>query len=142
MENPILVETWWLLSLRVFGLLSSSLLLFPERFGRMSSGVYRTQEPWWIFELRCGNNKEDEDNCPKTLNDKNHQALSQKFRQQTSEEGWRTYWPKRCRNNNKDEDNSPKTYNDKKKIQYQQDALAGNILLNNLYEFYNLPSFR
>ena len=29
---------------------------------------------------RCGNNK-DEDNSLKTLNDKNHQALSQKFRQ-------------------------------------------------------------
>ena len=28
----------------------------------------------------CGNNK-DEDNGPKTLNDKNHQASSQKFRQ-------------------------------------------------------------
>ena len=28
---------------------------------------------------RCGNN--DEDNSPKTLNDKNHQASSQKFRQ-------------------------------------------------------------
>ena len=29
----------------------------------------------------CGNNYKDEDNNPKTLNDKNHQALSQKFRQ-------------------------------------------------------------
>ena len=29
----------------------------------------------------CGNNNKDEDNSPKTLNDKNHQALSQKFRQ-------------------------------------------------------------
>ena len=26
--------------------------------------------------LRCGNNNKDEDNSPKTLNDKNHQALS------------------------------------------------------------------
>ncbi len=33
----------------------------------------RTYQP-----KRCGNNKED--NSPKTLNDKNHQALSQKFR--------------------------------------------------------------
>ena len=37
------------LSLRVFGLLSSSLLLFPQRFGRYilqpSSGVCRSQEP-------------------------------------------------------------------------------------------------
>ena len=29
----------------------------------------------------CENNNKDEDNSPKTLNDKNHQALSQKFRQ-------------------------------------------------------------
>ncbi len=36
----------------------------------------RTYQP-----KRCGNNKEDEDNSPKTLNDKNHQASSQKFRQ-------------------------------------------------------------
>ena len=44
------------LSLRVFGLLSSSLLLFPQRFGRYilrpSSGVCRTQEPSRNFELR------------------------------------------------------------------------------------------
>ena len=30
---------------------------------------------------RCGNNNKDEDNSPKNLNDKNHQASSQKFRQ-------------------------------------------------------------
>ena len=44
------------LSLRVFGLLSSSLLSFPQRFGRYvlrpSSGVYRTREPSQNFELR------------------------------------------------------------------------------------------
>ena len=51
------------LSLRVFGLLPSSLLLFPQHFGC------------------CGNNNKDEDNSPKTLNDKNDQVLSQKFRQ-------------------------------------------------------------
>ena len=28
----------------------------------------------------CGNNNKDEDNSPKTLNDKNHQASSQKLR--------------------------------------------------------------
>ena len=28
---------------------------------------------------RCGNNNKDEDNSPKTLNDKNHQGSSQKF---------------------------------------------------------------
>ena len=62
---------------------------------------------------RCGNNNRNEDNSPKTLNDKNHQPSSQKFRQQTPEKGRRTYLPKRCGNNNKDEDNSPKTLNDK-----------------------------
>ena len=40
----------------VFGLLSSSLLLFPQRFGRYvirpSSGVCRTREPSQNFELR------------------------------------------------------------------------------------------
>ena len=49
-------ETWWFLSLRVFGLLSSSLLLFRQRFGqyvlRPSSGVCRTQEPSRNFKLR------------------------------------------------------------------------------------------
>ena len=54
-----------------------------------------------------------EDNSPKNLNDKNQQASSQKFRQQTPEEGRRTYRPKRCGNNNKDEDNSPKNLNNK-----------------------------
>ena len=29
----------------------------------------------------CGNNNKDEDNCPKTLDDKNHQASSQKFKE-------------------------------------------------------------
>ena len=62
---------------------------------------------------RCGNNNKDEDNSPKTLNDKNHKVSSQKFRQQTPEEGRRIYRPKRCGNNNKDEGNSPKTLNDK-----------------------------
>ena len=37
----------------------------------------RTYQP----KRRGNNNKKDEDNGPKTLNDKNHQASSQKFRQ-------------------------------------------------------------
>ncbi len=65
------------------------------------------------MHFQLGNNNKDEDNNRKTLNDKNHQAASQKFRQLTPEEGRRTYRPKRCENNNKDEDNSPKTLNDK-----------------------------
>ena len=36
----------------------------------------RTYQP-----KRCGNNNKDEDNSPKTLNDKNQQGSSQKFRQ-------------------------------------------------------------
>ena len=44
------------LSLRVFGLFSSSLLLFPQHFGRYvlrpSSGVCRTREPSQNFEQR------------------------------------------------------------------------------------------
>ena len=32
---------------------------------------------------RCGNNNKHEDNSPKTLNDKNQQASSPKFRQPT-----------------------------------------------------------
>ena len=66
------------------------------------------------YRPKCwGNNNKYEDNSPKTLNDKNHQGSSQKFRQITPEEGRRTYRPKCCGNNNKYEDNSPKTLNDK-----------------------------
>ena len=49
-------EAWWFLLLRVFGLLTSSLLLFSQRFGRHvlrpSSRVCRTQEPARNFKLR------------------------------------------------------------------------------------------
>ena len=45
-------EAWWFLSLRVFELLSSSLLLFLRYVLRPSSGVCRTREPSWNFELR------------------------------------------------------------------------------------------
>ena len=78
------------LSLRVFGLLSSSLLLFPQHFGRyvlqLYSSVCQTREPSRNFELCplfkcCGNNNKDEDNSLKTLNDTNHQSSSQIFRQ-------------------------------------------------------------
>ena len=40
------------------------------------------EEGWRTYRLKCcGNNNKDEDNSPQTLNDKNHQASSQKFRQ-------------------------------------------------------------
>ena len=46
-------EAWWFLSLRVFGLLPSSLLLFPERFGRYvlrsSSGVCCVNLRWSLM---------------------------------------------------------------------------------------------
>ena len=49
-------EAWWFLSLRVYGLLSSALWLFPQRFGLYvlwpSSGVCRNREPSRNFELR------------------------------------------------------------------------------------------
>ena len=49
----------------------------------VGSSVRKTPEEDWRTYLpkRCGNNK-DEENSPKTLNDKNHQASSKKFRQQ------------------------------------------------------------
>ena len=46
------------------------------------SGVRQTPEEGrkTYRPKRCGNSNKDEDNSPKTLNDKNHQASSQKFR--------------------------------------------------------------
>ena len=53
--NADVKNSHWV-SLRVFGLLFSSLLLFPQRFGRYvlrpSFGVCRTREPSRNFELR------------------------------------------------------------------------------------------
>ena len=48
---------------------------------REGSQVRQTpEEGWRTYRLkRCGNNNKDEDNSPKTLNDKNQQASSQKF---------------------------------------------------------------
>ena len=47
------------------------------------SRVWQTPEEGrtTYMQKRCGNNNKDEDNSPKNLNDKNQQALSQKFRQ-------------------------------------------------------------
>ena len=40
------------------------------------------EEGWRTYRpKRCGNNNKDEDNSLQTLNDKNYQASSQKFRQ-------------------------------------------------------------
>ena len=77
----------------------------------VGSWVWQTpEESWRTYRLKWGNNYKDEDNSAKTLNDKNHQASSQKFRQQTPE-GRRTYRPKCCGNSNKDEDKN--LFNDK-----------------------------
>ena len=49
--------------------------LCPDKQGTPEKG-------WRIQWLKhCGKNNKDEDNSPKTLTDKNHQASSQKFRQ-------------------------------------------------------------
>ena len=48
----------------------------PTRVRQTPEESRRTYRP-----KRCGNNSKDEDNSSKTLNDKNHQASSQKFRQ-------------------------------------------------------------
>ena len=50
---------------------------------RVSSRVRQTPEESrrTYRPKRCENNHKDEDNSPKTLNDKNHQASSQKVRQ-------------------------------------------------------------
>ena len=50
---------------------------------RERSRVRQTpKEGWRTYRpKRCGNNNKDEDNSPKTLNDKNQQASSQKFKQ-------------------------------------------------------------
>ena len=101
-------EAWWFLSLRVFGLLTPSLLLFHQRFGRYvhlpSSGVMANR-------IRGGD--------PRGFN----KGRSSKFREgsrvrQTPEEGRRTYRPKRWGNNYKEEDNKPKTLNDKEIISF------------------------
>ena len=61
----------------------------PRGFNKGRSSKFREgfrvrqtpEEGWRTYRpKRCGNNNKDEDNSPKTLNDKNHQASSQKFR--------------------------------------------------------------
>ena len=49
---------------------------------REGSRVRQTpEEGWRTYQPKhCGNNNKDEDDSPKTLNDKNQQASSQKFR--------------------------------------------------------------
>ena len=60
---------------------------------RVGSRVRRTpeegQRTYW--PKRCGNNNQDESNSPKALNDKNHQASFQTFRQLTNLIFFRTY---------------------------------------------------
>ena len=48
---------------------------------RKGSRVQQTPEGWRTYRpKRWGNKNKDEDNSPKTINDKNQQASSQKFR--------------------------------------------------------------
>ena len=126
-------EACWFLSLRFFGLLSSSLSLFPQRFGRYvlrpSSGVCRTREPSRNCELRpLLKPRGSPVLIPLAIN-----SCSSKFREgsrvrQIPEEGRRTYRPKRCENNNKDEDHSPKNLNDKKKNKFVRSFVLWTVL--------------
>ena len=53
-----------------------------SKFREVSRGRQTPEEGWRTYlPKRCGNNNKDEDNSPKTLNDKNHQASFLKFRQ-------------------------------------------------------------
>ena len=53
-----------------------------SKFGEGSQVWQTPEEGQRTYQPKhCGNNNKDEDNCLKTLNDKNHQASSQKFRQ-------------------------------------------------------------
>ena len=51
------------------------------RSSNFGEGSRVRQAPEDISPETFGNNNKDEDNSPKTLNDKNHQASSQKLRQ-------------------------------------------------------------
>ena len=64
-------KAWWFLSLSIFGLLSSSLLLIPQRFGWYALRVQQTPEKGrrTYQPKHCGNSNKDEDNSPKTLYD-------------------------------------------------------------------------
>ena len=71
------------------GIRKGDLRAFNKRHSskfRVDSRVRQTLEEGWrtYRRKRCGNNNKEEDNSPKTLNGKNHQVSSQKFRQQTS----------------------------------------------------------
>ena len=56
-----------------------------SKFREVSRVRQTPEEGWRTYRpKRCRNNDKDEDNSPKTLNDKNQQASSQKFRQQIS----------------------------------------------------------
>ena len=70
--------TPWVQQVTPPGSIKGCSLKFREgsRVRQTSEEGRRTYRP-----KRCGNNNKDEDNIPKTLGDKNQQALSQKFRQ-------------------------------------------------------------
>ena len=125
------------LSFIVFGLLSSSLLLYSQRFGRYvlrpSSGICRTGEPTQNFETRhLYNPRGSLILIPLTITYHLYLVMVNGIRisdprglykwrvsmfrvgspvRQTPEEGRRTYRSKCREYNNKDEDNSPKTLN-------------------------------
>ena len=51
------------------------------RSSKFHEGSQTPEECWRTYRPKRGNNNKDENNSPKTLNDKNHQASSQIFRQ-------------------------------------------------------------
>ena len=127
-------EAWWFLSLGVFGLLSSSLLLFPQHFGwyvlRPSSGVCQTRVTFTelrttsfiesmgvAFSDSVSHNQVQLLSIPVLLLGYsqdwtcNLQMKVPKFNKHLKKA--RGHQLKHCGNNNKDEDNSPKTLNDK-----------------------------
>ena len=87
-SNPSQIRTLSLLVLKI-------LCRFPSSTPEEGQKTYRLK--------RCGNNDKNEDNSPKTLNDKNHQAWSQKFRQLLSikDMDYEKDQNERCNDNNK-----------------------------------------
>ena len=91
-NNTGILNTWTRLWLT-----ESEQVTPPRGFNKGRSSMFR--EGSWVRQTpeegrrtyqpkRWGNNNKDKDNSPKTLNDKNHQASSQKFRQLRKDYIW------------------------------------------------------
>ena len=95
-KETIIWRLWvqsWLQTSDITGILNTCTWLWlkgirtgdPCGFNKGCSSKFHEssqEEGWRTYQPKhCGNNNKDKDNSPKTLNDKNQQALSQKFRQ-------------------------------------------------------------